>query len=342
MTLKPWIEQDKRTGTFTVRWRDANGKKYRDSYQWDNKRDATRRMHVLINQKQNKALGIFKDIPFKEAADLFMRLYSPRLANEQSRRCYESQMNQLRVAFGNKTLSTITYQDVATFWEQQEQLGLKRTTIRKRVTLLHGLYERFKFWNAMVPEIMPDQVALPDLNPATVAIKYLGPRKTSLFFLNRKRRVSVEELKVAKLWCQQNDPELWQAIELAIWTALRKSDMKKLTAGNSIDIVQGKTGSPQMMPIMLRNLPHFGNLSWRWDILRSAMGWLKKDTPLHTTWHDLRHCAPSWLADGAFPDQVISQYLGHNDPEMLKIYTQPSGVALLPAVEFIKRKLEAI
>jgi integrase len=336
-----WIEEN-RNGTFTVRWRDGNKKKYRDSYQWSTRREATKRRDVLEHQDRQSALGIYKEVGFRESAQVFMRLHGPRLANDATRRNYQSQFDQLILVFGDKLLSKITYQDIASYWDEQIKAGFKRATVRRRTTLLHNLYERFKFWNGMVPELIPEKVALPEMNPASLAMEYLGNRKTSTYNEGRKRRLSEVELSTAKAWCLKNDPELWEAMKLAIWTALRKSDMKKLKTGESVNLIQEKTGNPQIMPITLKDVPTFGNLMWRWNILRGAMGWLKKGTPLHTTWHDLRHCAPSMMADEGFSTPIIAQYLGHSSEKMAKNYTHPSGKALIPAVEFLERKLEAL
>lgn len=347
MTLKPWIEYDKRVKRYVVRWRDSNGKKCRDTFTWDTRQEAKKRLEVLVLQNRNNALGYSRELPFDEAIEIFMRLHGPHLSNDQTRRNYISQLWQLKIAFGMKTLNQITFQDIATYWDEQTVIGLKRTTVRRRVSMIHNMYERFKFWNGMVPSVMPEKVALPDLNPAAVAMEYLGNRKTSTYGLNRKRRVSEEELSTAKAWCAMNDAGLWKGIELAIWTALRKSDQKKVKANESVNMTQEKTQRSQVMPIVLKEVPELGDLSWRWDILRGAMGWFKApkglpDNPKHTTWHDLRHCAPSWLADEGFSEQVIAQYLGQASEKMSRTYTHPSGSALIPAVRFVERKLEAL
>jgi len=342
MSLKLWIEHCTKTDTYTVRWRDANGKKHRDSYIWETKRDANKRKDVLEQQDRNSALGIYKEIGFSEAADVFLRLHGPRLANDESRHIYRNQLSMLKKKWGDRPLSSITYQDVAAYWQDWIKRNRKVSTANKHIMLMHCLYERFKFWNGMVPEVMPEKVALPEINPVAVAKEYLGRRRMSTTFLNRKRRVSEEELHTAKLWCLKNDPELWDAIKLAVWTALRKDDLKKLRNGFQVNLIQEKTGQEQIMPIPLRNVPEFGNLQFRWNCLRGAMGWLKKDTPLHTTWHDLRHCAPSMLADEGFEPAIIAQYLGHTNTKMSRTYTHPTGKALIPAIEFIEKKLEEL
>jgi integrase len=336
-----YIEQDSRTGKFVVRWRDANGKKRRDEHTWDSKSDANLRKKELEKQQRNNALGLFKEITLNEARPIFERLHFPRLQNDAVRNTYRNHFTFLCTRWGNRTLKQITYNEVVDCWNEMLAAGYKRATPMKYLMLLYCVYERFRFWNEMVPNTMPEKVALPDINPVKLAKEYLGEKKISTWGFNRKRRVSEEELQRAKAWCAENDPELWEAIKLAIWTALRKSDMKNLNAGQ-IDIVQQKTSVSQKMPIELRNMPNFGNLRTRWDYLRGAMGWLKKDTPLHTTWHDLRHCAPSMLADEGFEPAIIAQYLGHTDTKMARTYTHPSGKAIEPAVKFMERKLEAL
>lgn len=335
-----YIEHDKRRNTFAVRGID--GKKKWDKYSWPTKTEANARRKVLLSQQSNNALGYYKELPLSEAIEIFFRLHGPRLANDQSRQVYRNQLNMLKRYFKDKVLTAITYQDVATYWLNWIKNGKKTSTANKHVMLLHCIYERFKFWNGMVPEVMPEKIALPEINPVGVAKEYLGRKRMSTTFMNRKRRVSDEELRTAKAWCMSNDPPLWEAIKMAVWTALRKSDLQQLRKGFQVDLIQNKTGEQQVMPIPLRHVPEFGNLQLRWNYLRGAMGWLKKDTPLHTTWHDLRHCAPSMLADEGFSSQVISQYLGHTNEKMSRTYTHPSGSLLIPAVKFLEQKLEAL
>lgn len=342
MSLKPWIEHCKKSGTYTVRWRNDAGKKCRDKFTWDNKTDAKLRQEEVERQFRNNALGIYKEITFSEAKEIFLRIHGPRYLTDASLAGETNKLKMLERRFGKQKLNRITYQDVVAYWNEWLDAGKKASTAYRHIMLLHNVFERFKFWNGMVPEVMPEKVLLPEVNPVGVAKEYLGKRRLSISHYGRKRRVSEEELRTAKAWCVKNDPELWEAMKLAIWTALRKSDIKKLKSGYAIDLVQEKTGNAQVMPITLRDVPNFGNLRIRWDYLRGVMGWLKKGTSMHTTWHDLRHCAPSMLADEGFSGQVISQYLGHTNEKMSSKYTHPSGSALIPAVKFLEGKLEAL
>lgn len=335
-----YIEYDKRRGTHAVRGID--GKRKWDKYSWPTRKEANARLKILLRQQTNNVLGVYKELPFSEAADIFLRIHGPRLANDESRHVYANQLSMLKRHFKDKPLSAIGYQDVVSYWHDWIKRGRKVSTANKHVMLLHCVFERFKFWNGMVPEVMDEKIALSELNPVGVAKEYLGRRRMSTSHLGRKRRISEDELSTAKAWCLKHDPELWEAIKLAIWTALRKGDMKKLRAGYTVNLVQEKTGQSQVMPITLKDVPNYGNLRIRWDYLRGAMGWLQIGTPLHTTWHDLRHCAPSMLADEGFSGQVISQYLGHTNEKMSRQYTHPSGSALIPAVKFLEEKLEAL
>lgn len=343
---QPWIEHDKRRKTWVVRWENAPGKEPkfpRDTFIWDNAPDADKRLTVLMDQRKNNALGNSKQLPFDEAADTFLRIHGPRFANDAVRENCRVELNQLKKHFKQKILNSISYQDIVAYWNELIARGLTRGTVKKYVMLLHNIFERFKFWNGMVPDVIPEMIALPALNPVSVAMEYLGSRRTSTVHMGRKRRIKEEELSLAKAWClKSNLADLWEDIELGLWTALRKGDQKKLEAGKTVNLVQGKTGQPQVMPIMVSQHQR-GYSRQNWNRLRKAMGWLKRGTPLHTTWHDLRHCAPSWLRDGNFTDPVIQQYLGHTiGSKASAIYTHESGVALIPAVNFIKAKLEAL
>lgn len=57
MTFEPWIEHDKRRGTFVVRWRDLNGRKFSDSYRYDTKADARVRRAIVRRTLIDTSLG---------------------------------------------------------------------------------------------------------------------------------------------------------------------------------------------------------------------------------------------------------------------------------------------
>lgn len=57
MTLEPWIEHDKRRGTFVVRWRDASGKKCRDEISYPSKADVKERKNIIRKRLVDQSLG---------------------------------------------------------------------------------------------------------------------------------------------------------------------------------------------------------------------------------------------------------------------------------------------
>lgn len=57
MTLEPWIDNDKRRGTYIVRWRNQAGKILRDEYTYHNRSDAKVRKNIVRDRLIKGSLG---------------------------------------------------------------------------------------------------------------------------------------------------------------------------------------------------------------------------------------------------------------------------------------------
>lgn len=360
MSFEPWIEHDKRLcknkesaadcpgrcgSSFVVRWRDEEKKKYRDGQRWDTAREANKRMEFLAEEQKRNAMGFYKEVTLREALDIFAGLFLPTLQSDESRQNYKNLIARVANSeLGPRTFNKITYKDVAAYWQGFLERHKTKNTAVKHTMLLHSVYERFRRWNAMVPQMIPQRIALPEFNPVKVAKEYLEMTQGRGYTQPNKGRERIldrHELLAAKEWCIKNDPSLWEAIKMAIKSTLRKSDLTSIEPGMPLKGVQKKTGREFDLPLTMPQGMDFKNLRYRWDLLRASMGWHRKG-PDYVTWHDLRHCGPSILASMGTASKIIQQVLGHSTERMAERYTHAMRERLRPAIEALNKEIDAI
>ncbi len=196
--------------------------------------------------------------------------------------------------------------------------------------MLQAMFTQFKTW-ALEEQI--DAIKLPEENPCEFV--------SALVENKRERIPDTWELAAAYEWCQRHDASLWTGIESALLTALRKQDLVDLGGLLTVKGIQQKTGEKFDLPITLQKPVDLTNFKKRWNALRKALGWLK-GSPKHTTWHDLRHWAPTFLGEKGFSGKIIQNYLGHSREETSERYTNIRKKALMPAVDVVKQELERI
>ncbi len=194
----------------------------------------------------------------------------------------------------------------------------------------------------MVPDILPERVALPQKNPVTVAKAAIGQRNRSELPFRRTRVLSKEEMQTVKAWCMEKVPSFWDDIKMAMLTSLRKADLLALKGGDKVSGIQGKTQQPFDLPITLERSVNPRGLRTRWDALRADLGWDKRGTPQHTTWHDLRHCGPTLMAEMDISSRIIQSVLGHSRPEMSERYTNVRQKAMQPAIDALRQELDSL
>jgi integrase len=78
MTLEPWIEHDKRRGTYIVRWRDINKKKHRDTFLYPTKNDARERIKIVRRNIIDASLG---KVDLTRSATACLKAYSEQCEN---------------------------------------------------------------------------------------------------------------------------------------------------------------------------------------------------------------------------------------------------------------------
>lgn len=282
-----------------------------------------------------------RQIRFSEARAIFYKRHyveyrnpstgSPRTAGSISVAGYVLKM--LGEAFDKEWLHEIGIKEIKAFKEECiDERGYAAATFNKQRMLLSSMFTQLRGWGI---EDANSGVRLPSgadgefLNPCNF-VPTLNENK-------RERVPTVEELKKAHLWCVENDQELWYAIEMALLTALRKSDLVGLTG--EVKGVQKKTGESFGLPVSLDKSVRYNRNAW--NRLRAHMGWLP-DGETHTTWHDLRHWAPTLLGVHGFTGKQIQSYTSHKSEAALARYINVTKEQVPAMLEQVQAQLAAI
>ena len=246
--------------------------------------------------------------------------------------------------FKGKYLDEITYVTVVQFRAKFKVIS----TANRYTAEIMSVFDRMEEWNEL-GNILTNKVKLPRSNPARLAEKYLRPHGgTSEIESQRDRMPAMDEIVEVIKWCAANDWELWEGMEKAIITAQRKQDLIAADARNdqgSFQGIAGKTKKRFRIPVSFPRPTSFINWRKRFDRLRVAFGWRKKEidgqpNPKHTTWHDMRHVGPSMLAMMGYPTRIIKEFTGHTTDRQAERYITVPGDIIAPAVEDLRKKIE--
>lgn len=280
-----------------------------------------------------------KRMKFLEARQVFYtrhyELYKDESTNlprsDNAKRTAKDFLNTLGKFFDGYYLNEITVKLVKQYRTQRLDVQkVSNATFNRERGILQAVFNQFKTW---IMEEQLEPIKLPAENPCEFV---------SALLENKRERVpDTWELAAAYSWCQANDVSLWAGIESALLTALRKQDLVDVTGQLTVRGIQQKTGEKFDLPITLEKPVDLTNFKPRWNALRTALGWMKGQ-PKHTTWHDLRHWAPTFLGEKGFSGKIIQNYLGHSREETSERYTNVRRKALMPAVDVVKAELERI
>ena len=296
---------------------------------------------ILSQYRTDIRLGKFnleqetKRITVEDACNLFWELHASKSRSSKS---FATYIKYMKEAFEGRFFDSLTYFDIEDYRKRREQ-AVKASTVNKEQACITSVYNKLKEW-VRIKKIK--SVKLPVENPCR------GVKKANEGEFARERVPSRQELVDAYKWCRQNDLDLWNAIEQAIITTQRKQDLIGLQKKTRVRGVQGKTGTPFSLPMVVETPASFVNFRRRWDALRTAMGWIRETledgTPneKHTTWHDLRHVGPTMLAELDYSARVIKQFTGHVKEANVERYVNPRDGVLKPAIEDLQKELKAI
>lgn len=235
--------------------------------------------------------------------------------------------------FDDYWLHEIGIKEIKAYKERAiEDLGWAAATFNKHRMFLSSMFVQLYSWSV---EDAAFAVRLPiDTNGS-----FRNPcDQVATLTENKRQRVpSAEELTKAHEWCKVEAPGLWYAIEMALMTALRKSDLLGLTG--EVKGVQKKTGDRFSLPITLEKPVEYSK--HQWNRLRDFMGW-KINGGSHTTWHDLRHWAPTLLAKKGYSVPQMQSYTSHKDPKALMRYINLHSNSVPDMLENVKKELRSI
>jgi integrase len=297
-------------------------------------------LQVQIQRGEYQPPSTEIEISTGEALDIFFKLHSPNLSNDDARQTCAYAITRLKQSLAHVPFQLLNYQSVESFVHECLEKGNVASTVRKYLMWLGLTWKKFQLWNEIVPQKIHQRVKTPLKNPVILAKMNLPKHLLSTAHLKRKRLITPEERKQMKAWCAANDPQLWQDITAAVLTALRKGDLLRLSGQRPVTAIQGKTLQPIDLPIGVPEICSV-NLTRRWNTLRAAMGWFKhlpdgSVNPLHTTWHDLRHLSATMLAELGYSLEIISKVLG-NTVKQAKDYTH-----LRVSVDQVQKEWDAL
>lgn len=154
----------------------------------------------------------------------------------------------------------------------------------------------------------------PGLVPLLVAAVHTGLRKHSVL------RLTAEDFRQRSGWILGED----EKGKRRIWLPVTKTLAETV---KTLGVVSGRLfRAPDGTPTV--RLPEK-----RWRALRVSAGmpWC--------TWHDLRHCTGTILAEAGVPQRVIQDFLGHKTGRITERYTRPTEQGLQEAGVQLDRAL---
>jgi len=240
----------------------------------------------------------------------------------------------LKTYLGKYNLAGITPDIVSKYRDFRLAEGLSNNSVRLELALLSHLFTiAIKEWGMGLT-----------YNPVS-SIRKPSPGKG-----RNRRLIGDEEKRLLKACDEHSNPMLGWMVRLAIYTAMRLGEIKRLTRKqvnldkNSITLFDTKNNEMRTIPLTLKarntllealnysvrpidtDLIFFGepgrdgkrrpytiNKFWTQALQRAGIEDLR--------FHDLRHEATSRFVEAGLSDQEVSSITGHKSMQMLKRYT---------------------
>ena len=240
----------------------------------------------------------------------------------------------LKSKLGRYSLAALNSGIIADFRDERLASGKANNTVRLELAVLSHMYTTaIKEWSLGV-------VANPVLN-----IRKPSPGQ------GRNRRLNDEEEKRLLRACDEHsNPYLGWIVRLALYTAMRKSEITSLTRSQinlnkrTILLLDTKNSSARTVPLSTKAFqvidaalnhptsPVDSNLIFAGEpgkdgsrkpyvINRVWSNALKRAEITKFRFHDLRHEATSRFVEAGLSDQEVSSITGHKSMQMLKRYT---------------------
>ena len=301
--------------------------------------DILRGIHFPRNGSENILLS--------DALDRYLKEVTPtkKPTTQQGNRV---QAKQLASKLGQFTLASLKTAQIAAFRDQRLKEGKSNNTVRLELALLSHLYNTaIREWGIGLA-----------INPAT------NVKKPSAGKGRNRRLENNEEQRLIAACEKHTNPLLAWIVELALYTAMRKSEILNLTRKNlnmrKRTVTLFDTKNDYMRTVPMTNKAHktfekvldypfrpketellfFGELGRDgtrrpYEISKMWLKALNKANIKGFKFHDLRHEATSRLVEAGLSDQEVSSITGHNSMQMLRRYTHLRGGDLVTKIKDI-------
>ncbi len=230
----------------------------------------------------------------------------------------ENALAHLKAAFGTRRLADLRRRDVDTYMTKRREAKAKPDTIQREVVVLRALFNQAIRWERI------------DKNPAALTT-VKGANKP------RKRLLAEDEITALLDACR---PLLRDLVETALYTAMRKGELLALEERDcdflkeTIAIRESKTGESRNIPMH----PRVRAILWDRmkgtshrqvfpivNVQRPFQQAVRQARLSNVRFHDLRHCAASYLFMKGTDPRTVMEIGGWSDPRIpLRIYASVS------------------
>lgn len=309
---------------------------------------AEKRKEILMGR-----FGVTQELPvkrFAEAARLYFSLWSKemdaegKIKHRSARETGRVIEKNLIPNFGKLFFNDIKPLDVVR-WREKRLISVIGTSVNREQAILSSIFSHIERWvkTEEIPafKLPRDQESGVAMNPCT-SVERAPNRK-------RTRILSILELTALKRACfALDDPDMWEICGMALQSVLRKKDLEKLEAGESINTIQAKTQHPILLPIGVTRPLNFSNFKRRWMSVRKAArlevrlpnGRLDVGKTVQT--RDIRKSGLNMLKEKGYSMKLLSEFAGHAEEKTTEIYMVKNADHLKPMVKDLKDILEAL
>lgn len=269
---------------------------------------------------------------FADFADEYIQRKQKRKKRNDTDRD-EDALLHLKPAFRGQGLSEVRRKHVDNFIEHRLEKGASPDTVQREIVVLRAIYNKAIEWERT------------ELNPAAkMTVDGAGqPRE----------RLPLEEYEITRL-LEACTGQVRDIVEIALCTGMRLGEIRGLQKGNvdflrnQITILKTKTGGKRVIPMSQRvgdilnprcvgqevdrrkKEPIFSIVNTQRPFKRAVKAAGIDDL----RFHDLRHCAASYLLERGVDVRTTMQILGHKDPRMtLRVYASTTDKRMREAMD---------
>lgn len=244
-------------------------------------------------------------------------------------------LRNLNPFFGKMKYHLISATDVERRREQRIQEGVLGTTVNREHVPLSSIFTHIARWMELG---RIEKFKIPAKNPCEAATK-------AELRVHEKILTDYEVKKLFNACRKLDDLDGLEICKLILKSVLSIGDLKRLEAGQTIDLERAKTGVPVKIPITLLEPLRWTNWPTRWKrIRREAFGdqALDRHSPEYVDAKVLRKTGLNWQV-GKFDIKLTSQYAGHASTKTTEaIYIQKQAEKLRPVAEFMDQRVKEL